>query len=724
MKQIKRKIKESNPFRNRKYIAIMLYIFCFILFFSVFSRFAWIMVTGEVNGENLVSNVHKLYTRNNVLRANRGTIYDSSGNPIAMDANTYKMIAVLTDDWSTPKRPIHIQEPEAVAEVLARHLSMSETELLDRLTKDSSQVEFGSAGNNLTYEIVSNIEEDLEKEELTGITFEEKKSRLYPNGTFASHTVGLAQRDAENEEDQSLKGVLGLEKEYDEILRGEDGYIEYQRDRFGYVIPNQEIEEVLPTDGNDIQLTLDRRMQIFLESIVEDVEEEHAPEVLTATLMHAKTGEILATTQRPTFNATSKEGIDQTWQNYLVEYQFEPGSTLKVMTLAAAIQEGTFKPYDYYKSGKIEVGGELIRDVKPEGWGYISYLEGLARSSNVGFVHQTEKMGYDVWETYLDNFGFGQPTGISLPNEYSGSNPYATLSQQANTAFGQGISVTPIQMLRAFSAITNDGKMVEPHLVKKIVDTQTGEEDIFQPEESDAVISKETADQALEYLTETVYSDVGTAQGYAVEGFEIGAKTGTAQMVGYNGRYLSGGSNYIYSVVGMGPVEDPELIFYVTVQQPELNGVGHGSYVVRKVFNPVMKRALEYYSSEETVTDFEETPERMENVIQENTQTVIETLTSEEKEFSIIGSGDTIVQQYPATDAELNESDRIMLMTNGAMTLPDLTGWSKSDVLKLSEMTGVEVIIKGEGFVNSQDLAPHSFIESETELTVTLSPNG
>ena len=724
MKQKKRKIKESNPFRNRKYIAIMLYIFCFILFLGVFSRFAWIMVTGEVNGENLVSNVHKLYTRNNVLRANRGTIYDSSGNPIAMDANTYKMIAVLTDDWSTPNRPIHIQEPEAVAEVLARHLSMSETELLDRLTKDSSQVEFGSAGNNLTYEIVSNIEEDLEKEELTGITFEEKKSRLYPNGTFASHTVGLAQRDAENEEDQSLKGVLGLEKEYDEILRGEDGYIEYQRDRFGYVIPNQEIEEVLPTDGNDIQLTLDRRMQIFLESIVEDVEEEHAPEVLTATLMHAKTGEILATTQRPTFNATSKEGIDQTWQNYLVEYQFEPGSTLKVMTLAAAIQEGTFKPYDYYKSGKIEVGGELIRDVKPEGWGYISYLEGLARSSNVGFVHQTEKMGYDVWETYLDNFGFGQPTGISLPNEYSGSNPYATLSQQANTAFGQGISVTPIQMLRAFSAITNDGKMVEPHLVKKIVDTQSGEEDVFQPEESDAVISKETADQALEYLTETVYSDVGTAQGYAVEGFEIGAKTGTAQMVGDNGRYLSGGSNYIYSVVGMGPVEDPELIFYVTVQQPELNGVGHGSHVVRKVFNPVMKRALEYYSSEETVTDFEEIPERMENVIHENTQTVIETLTSEEKEFSIVGSGDTIVQQYPATDAELNESDRIMLMTNGAMTLPDLTGWSKSDVLKLSEMTGIEVIIKGEGFVNSQGLAPHSFIESETELTVTLSPNG
>ncbi|MER2064301.1 MAG: penicillin-binding protein, partial [Alkalibacterium sp.] len=138
MKQIKKKLKESNPFRNRKYIALMLYIFCFILFFGVFSRFAWIMVTGEINGENLVTNVHKLYTRNNTLQANRGTIYDANGNPIAMDANSYKMIAILTEDWSTPKRPIHIQEPEAVADVLARHLSMSRSEILDRLTRESS----------------------------------------------------------------------------------------------------------------------------------------------------------------------------------------------------------------------------------------------------------------------------------------------------------------------------------------------------------------------------------------------------------------------------------------------------------------------------------------------------------------------------------------------------------------------------------------------------------
>ncbi|GEK91527.1 penicillin-binding protein 2B [Alkalibacterium kapii] len=681
------------------------------------------MVKGEVNGENLDSNVHSLYTRNNILKANRGTIYDAFGNPIAMDSNTYKMIAVLTDEWSTSERPIHVQKPEKVAKILTRHLPMSEEALLEKLTKDNSQVEFGTAGKNLTFETVNAIKEELEKENLTGITFEEKKSRLYPNGVFASHTIGLAQNDTENQKEQTLEGVLGLEKEFDDILSGEDGWIEYQRDRFGYVIPNQEIKEVQPADGKDIHLTLDRRLQIFLESIVEEVNKEHEPEVLTATLMNAKSGAIIATTQRPTFNGTTKEGIDQTWQNYLTEYTFDPGSTFKVMTLASAIEEGTFKPNDYYQSGKIQVGGGTVHDVKPEGWGQISYLEGVARSSNVAFVHQVQKMGLDTWKKHLDSYGFGKKTGISLPNEYAGANPFGGVLQKVNTSFGQGISVTPVQMLQAFSAVTNKGKMVGPHLVKKISDNQTHEEEIFEPVETATLISEESADQTLEYLTETVYSDVGTARGYAIEGFKIAAKTGTAQIVGDNGSYLKGGSNYVYSIVGMGPVEDPELIFYVTVQKPELNGVGHGSHVVQKIFNPVMKRALEYYSLENTGTAFDLEYENIDNMIQKNTQTVLDDQNLEEKNVSIIGTGNTIVQQYPIPGSEINKSDRIILMTNGAMTLPDLTGWSRSDVLKLSEMTGIKVSFEGEGFVDSQNLPVNSFIESETEITVSLSAN-
>lgn len=722
MRQWSRKVKENNPLRNRKLIAIGLYLLCFVLFFSVFFRFTWIMVKGEVNGEDLEQNVQRLYTRNNTLQAKRGSIFDVNGNPIALDSTTYKMVAVLTDEWSTPNRPIHIEEPTEVATILAKHVSMSEEDIYHRITQDSSQVEFGSAGNNLTYETKSAIEDELEKSDLRGITFEEKQSRLYPNGTFASHTIGLAQQDRDEEEDK-VSGVLGLEKQYDAVLSGENGWMRYQRDRFGYVLPGQEIEEQEPINGHDIQLTIDRRMQIFLESIIDEVDEMHQPANLTATLMHAKTGEIIATSQRPTFNATTKEGIEQSWQNLLVEYQFEPGSTMKVMTLAASIQEGTFRPFDYYKSGSIQIAGETVRDVVPEGWGTITYLEGLARSSNVAFVKQVDEMGHDTWKEYLDDFGFGTRTGISLPNEMPGSNPYQWPIEKLNTSFGQGMTVTPIQMLRAFSAIANEGKMVEPHLVKSITDPTTGNVEKFEQKETQTLLSAETANKTLEYLKETIYSDEGNASRYSIEGHELVAKTGTAQFVNpETGRYHSGGTNYIYSVVGMAPADNPELILYITMQQPELNGADYAGQILQKIFNPVMKRSLEYFSPEETAPQTAELTETLENTVQRSTQETINQFEEEGRLFSVIGSGETIVQQFPVAETEINDSYRILLLTNGAMTLPDLTGWSKSDVLRLADLTGIEVTFEGEGYVSGQSLAPHAFIETGTSVELTLSP--
>lgn len=724
MKKISKKIKATNPFRNRKMIAIFLYAACFILFGFVALRFSWIMVKGEINGENLLQNIDKLYTRSSVIQANRGTIYDKDGNPIAMDANSYKIIAVLTDEWSSPTRPQHVQEPEKVADVLAEYLSISKEDILERLNQDAAQVEFGTAGNNLSYDIVSHIEEALKEKNLTGIAFQDKKTRLYPNGTFASHTIGLAQAQSKDEEsdEQPLTGIMGLEQTFDDVLSGKNGSIEYQKDRYGYVIPGQEVEEVAAVDGNDLYLTLDRRLQIYLESIMDEVEESHSPEKVTATLMNAKTGEILATAQRPSFNATTKEGIDQSWQNLLVEYAFEPGSTMKVMTLAAAIQEGTFRPGDFYESGKISVAGGTVHDFNPAGWGTISYLEGLARSSNVAFVHQVEEMGYDTWKKYLDNFGFGTAVGMNLPNEYSGNNNYEWPLEKVNTSFGQGLSVTPAQMLKAFSAIANKGQMVTPYLVDHITDPDTKETTQFEPEYTESLISEETARKALDYLTETVTNEHGTAKKYKIEGYDIAAKTGTAQL--YNpetGKYFSGNSNYVYSVVGMAPVEDPELIFYVTVQQPELNGSGHGSEVVQKIFNPVMKRALESISAE--TADSEETKTTdMPNLIDQSTKEAAAKVKDLGYPSAVIGSGDKIVQQYPAAETVLYDDQRILILTDGAMTLPDMTGWSRSDVMKLSEMTGVTAEFEGEGYVSNQSLDPHSFIETGTNIEITLQP--
>lgn len=724
MKHIKKKVKEVSPLKNRKCIAIVLYVLCFVLFFSLFFRFTWIMVRGEVNGEDLHENVERLYTRNNILQARRGTIYDRNGNPIAIDATSYKMIAILTDEWSTPSRPQHIQYPEKVSEVLSRHLAMGKEEIYSRLTMENSQVEFGRAGRNLTFGTMNAIKEELQEKELTGITFEESRSRLYPNGTFASHTIGLAQADAEDR--NHLVGVMGIEQEYDDVLSGSNGWRRYQRDRFGYVIPGQEIEEELPVHGEDVHLTIDRRIQIFLESIVEEVNNDHSPEYITANLMNARTGEILATAQRPTFNATTLEGINQSWQNLLTEYTFEPGSTLKVMTLAASISEGTFHPDDYFKSGRIQVGGGVIHDVRREGWGMITHLEGLARSSNVSFIHQVDEMGLDTWKEYLNAFGFAQRTGISLAGEARGNIPYEVPLDKYNTSFGQGISVTPVQMLRAFSAITNEGVMVNPHITKRESNHNRGNDSASTESNEKQVISKETAEQTLYYLKETVYGEGGTARNYDIEGFDIAAKTGTAQIYDpETGTYMTGEANYIYSVVGMAPADDPELIFYVTVQQPNLNGtITHGSQAVQKIFNPVMRRALEYYSAGNEITDNKIAGEdEFASFIDKDTQEVKREFDEAGQLYSVIGSGERIVQQHPVKGTIEDTSRRVLLLTNGAMTLPDLTGWSRNELIRFAEMTGVDLTIDGEGFVVDQDTPTGSFIETGTEIMVQLSSN-
>lgn len=727
MKKITRKVKAANPLRNRKIIAVFLYIMSFIVFGAVALRFSWIMVRGEVNGENLIENVHNLYTSSNSIQATRGTIFDRNGNPVATDATSYKIVAVLTDEWSTNTRPQHIEDPQSVAEILSNYISMSEEDILQRLTNDSSQVELGAAGNNLSYEIVRQIQQDLEERQLTGITFEEKQTRLYPNGTFASHTIGLAQHvDVEEEEipDSQLTGVMGLEASFDEVLRGVNGSVEYQRDRNGYMLLDQEIEQTDPVNGQDLYLTLERRLQVYLENILQEVQDEHSPEAMTATLMNAKTGEILAAAQRPSFNATTREGIDQTWQNLLVEYAFEPGSTMKVMTLASSIEEGTFRPNDTFRSGRIQVGGGTVRDFNPDGWGVISYLEGVERSSNVAFVRQVEEMGHDTWKEYLDGFGFGERVDIGLPNEYSGSNPYEWPLQRINTSFGQGITVTPVQMLRAFSAIANGGQMVQPYIVDRISNQETGEETVFEPELTTSPISEESADLTLDYLKQTVYSEVGTAQGYQIDGYEIAAKTGTAQLVNPDtGNYYSSAPNFIYSVVGMAPADDPELILYVTVQQPTLTETaGHGSQVVQKVFNPMMKRALEYTRLGEESNESAAQSIELPSFIDTNTLESLNRLEELDIEGVVVGSGETIVQQYPYPETHLYDGQRLILLTNGAMTLPDMTGWSRNDALKVSELTGVEFVFEGEGFVVDQEMAPDSFIESGDQVLINLAP--
>ncbi|MGE7366045.1 penicillin-binding protein [Desemzia incerta] len=716
-------MKKRSPLTNRKLIAIFLF-FGSILAFVIFAgRFSYIMVKGEVNGENLETNVNNLYTRSSVLEANRGTIYDVGGNPVAMDATSYSLYAVLTDEWSNNKKnPQHVTNKQKTAEILAQYISMSEEEIFKKLSQDLSQVEFGTAGKNLSYEIKS----DIEKHDLSGIFFKETPTRLYPNGIFSSHLVGVAQlpttKEGEVKVDEEMVGIMGIEQAYNDQLTGTDGKLKYQKDSFGYALPNEDAEVIDPVDGMDIYLTLDKRMQVLLESLMTEVDEKYNPVALTATLMDPKTGKIIATSQRPSFNGTTKEGISDLWMNLLTEYTYEPGSTLKALTLASAINENAFEPNAYYESGMIKVSGVPIRDVNRTGWGTITYLEGLARSSNVAFVKIVERMGADVWKEYMDAFGIGKSTNSGLPHENKGSNNYKRAIDQANTAFGQGLTVTPLQMMQAFSAIANGGQMMKPQFIDKYVDPNTGKETIVEPEVVGTPISEETAQQTLEYLKEVVYNENGTGKKYAIDGYEIAAKTGTAQI--YNPKtksYFSGGHNFLYSVVGMAPADDPELVLYITMERPTITDYTVApSDVLASIFNPVMKRGLEYLHLNDTAQEALDNQIKMPKVTSEPKNDVLTKLEEMGLNVTVVGNGDTIVQQLPLTDEVIIDEQRVILMTNGAMTMPDMTGWSKNDVLKVSEITGIEFTFDGDGYVTQQSLEPNALLTEESLIEIKL----
>ena len=458
--------------------------------------------------------------------------------------------------------------------------------------KDVSQVEFGSAGKNLSVQ----DKEAIEAEKLPGIKFSESPARYYPNGIFASHLIGYTdtvEETVDNKTLTTLVGKTGLEGLYNEQLTGTAGEVEYSVDGNGYVITDTEKVTKQPKDGMDLTLTIDKRLQTYLESLVSEADKKYQPVQMTAMLVEPKTGNIVAATQRPTYNSTTKEGIDVQWNNLLMDQAFEPGSTMKVLALAAAINEGVFDPNEKFKSGSVKIYTDLVRDYNKVGWGTITYLEGLAHSSNVAFVHIIQKIGIEKWKQYLEAFGFGKSTNSGFANEISGSNPFNSYLQQLSTGFGQGITVTPYQMMQAFTAITNGGQMQKLRLVDHLTDPDTGKETPNPTTALGKVISPETAKKTLQFLYQATRMKNGTNYDFNIDGEAVAAKTGTAEFINpETGKYYSNGNNYIFSVVGFAPYDDPKYILYITVKQPRVAVTAN--QIIKEIFNPLMKRSLEY----------------------------------------------------------------------------------------------------------------------------------
>ena len=684
-----------------------------LLIFGI--RLTQIMVFGTVNGQDLSEQAQNLYDRSSILSAQRGTIYDVGGNPLAMDATSYSLYAVLTNEWSEPEDPQYVVDKKNTAQVLSQYIDLTADEILERLnTQDASQVEFGTAGQDLTYAEMKAIDE----QNLPGIMFNETPTRMYPNGVFASHLIGYAEyMEAGTAIDSRLTGQMGLELSMDGILKGTNGRKSYQSSSTNVELSGTGQVEEETTDGSDVYLTLDSRLQTYLETLMTEVYEKYEPTSMTVMLVEPETGEIVAASQRPTFNLETKEGIDDMWQNLLVEKAYEPGSTIKVLTVAAAIEEGVFDPESFYDSSPVTMGDSTIADYNGIGWGVITELEGLSQSSNTLMIHLVKEMGYDVWESYIREFGLLQETGSGFANEASGSMNYDYEADKVTTGFGQGIYVTPYQMMQAFTAIANDGNMMKLQLVNRY--EEDGTMQVVEPEVVSSPISKETANKTLEYLQSVVYADTGTGAAYDLDGYTVSAKTGTAEVFNLEtNTYEAGLTKYLYSVVGFVPSEDPQYVLYITAEQPK-NLETTASDMMTKIYTPLLTRALEYNALGDSESVMTATvPDVSGLTVGEAQQNLSD---ASFVNVEVIGDGEKIVSQTPAVNEEVSVTQPIFLMSDDTNpTMPDFTGLNASASQALTSLLGIEVELEGEGVVVGQSIAVGEQVNNDKTIVLQL----
>ena len=715
--------KNLNPMNNRKKVGIILFATSIGLFFLFAVRFSYIVIGGHVAGTSLAEKTKQLYQGSEVVKAKRGTIYDRNGVALAEDASSYSIKAILSKTYTSGDKKLYVEEKnfDKIAEILHKNLSIDKKDALnileDGAKKELYQVEFGSYGKNISQETKQNIEADMKKEGVAGLYFVDHQARMYPNGVFSSHFIGYAVPD---KDENGLVGKLGLESAYNDILSGKDGKIIYQKDNFQNPLPGTVAEEEKAVDGQDIYTTLDSRLQSYLETLMDQVNEEYQPEELTAVLMKAKTGEILAMGQRPTFNPETMEGLtgkDAIWRNFLVQDSYEPGSTMKVFTTAAAIEEGEFNENETFQSGKIQVEDATINDHDFGEKGVLTMRQALSWSSNVGMVILEQRLG-GRWYNYLQKLGFGQSTHSGLDDEVNGALPTSNIVDRAMSAYGQAVGVTNFQMMKAFTSIANNGTMIQPRYISKVVDPQTGEERTTQTEVLGQPFSKETTEKVCEYMRDVVESEnYGSAYGvYSVPGYNVSAKTGTAQIASDTGGYQTGDTAYLYSIVEMVPSEDPDYVLYLTMKHPKT----YDRMALAKIANPLMKRAMDFKETEED-TDTETKTEKVSVADYRNLEADVAAADAQKSGLQpvVIGNGKKVHKQSTANGDQLISGEKLILYTGGDKLMPDVTGWSKADIMKLGKILGIEVSFDGDGYCVKQELAPYEKI-TEDKLSFTL----
>ena len=683
-----------------------------VLFLTMLLRIFYIQAVGVVHNVNVKDLANEQQNKNGVLEANRGTIYDQNGKVLVQDSTTYRIVVNL-------KGKDKLKDKEDTAQRLADALEVDKEEIMKNFHEGRTQVEIGKIGRNLSRE----VKEQIKKLKIPGVSFTTEKARVYPNEDFASYILGFARPD----EKGNAEGKFGLEQSLDKYLRSTNGNVAYVGSRSGIPLTN-DIGKVEPAkNGNNVYLTLDKQINSFLEDAMNKAEQHYDPSMLVGIIADPKTGKILAMSSKPSYNPN--KGDIEYFLNDPIANAFEPGSTMKVFTLAAAINEGVYNGKEYFQSGKYAVGSAEIKDHNGGyGWGSITFDEGFERSSNVAFsILEDQLLKPNKFKQYMNKFGFNQKTGIDLPGESKNTLLLNTQIQQVTTSFGQGSTVTPIQIVQAATAIANDGKMMQPYIVDKVVNP-TNKQVIMenQPKEIGNPIEKETADKVRNLMERVITSAKGTGTMYKIDGYPIGGKTGTAQIPNpENGRYMEGKDNYIFSFLGMAPIDDPQLVVYLAIKQPKLKGNEYGAQPLAEIFKPVMKNSLEYlkvkpYTEKQMADATKQSEIKVQNYVNQTMDTVKNIAEKKKLQPVLLGEG-KIIKQYPQTGEVMSEGDRIFLLGNN-VKMPNLKGWSMRDVMYFSKLLKLDLKTIGTGYVTGQSIEKGQVIQEGDTLKLDLEP--
>lgn len=700
--------------------------------FKIFSFFILILyiqlvylsISNKIYGQNMSNFASSRNTVKQVTKANRGTIFDINNEPLALNVSSYTLFAYLDPARSKNQiKPLHVEDVELTAEKLSSVLGKDKEYFKNILEKGienkRKQVEFGTIGKGIT----ELVKEQIEALELPGISFMETKKRYYPNGNFASYIVGYAKEKEVTYKDDNgdkvtkneITGELGIESEYNDILKGKDGYLEYQQDRYGYkIVGTKEINEEAK-DGYNVYLTIDSNIQRFVESALAKSYKDYSPELMMLTVMDATNGDILATSTLPSFDPNIRD--IKNYENSLVSYTYEPGSTMKVYTYMCAIDNNVYNGEKTFNSGSFKIGDDTIRDWNIKGWGTINYDKGFEYSSNVGIANMLKNnLNKNQLRDCYNKFGFGKITDIELNRERAGKISFNYPIEVATAGFGQGISTTAMQQLQALTIISNNGKMLKPHIVDRIINPNNNE--IYyesKKQESKQLVKQETVSKIKDLMYNVVNGTDSATTGkvYKIDDFDIIGKTGTAE-ISEKGKYLE--NQYIYSFAGMYPKNNPKYIIYGMLKKPKGNTSKGLSNAITDTILSISK-----YEKIDTENKEEKKEFIIKSYLSKKTNDVIKELEDKKIEVIKLGNGDKVIKQYPKSSTKITSKDKIILLTNdNDIKMPNFENLSKKDAKIILDLLDIKYEFEGYGFIYEQSIKTGEKINKKDKIKFKL----